>query len=260
MTHTDWNPHTYLAFHNERTQPSIDLVSKININHPRRIVDIGCGPGNSTLILAQRWPDAAIIGIDSSPAMIEMAHSDYPEGDWRLLDAGKDDLPGECDIVYSNATIQWIPDHPLLLSKFRRMLNDRGTLAVQVPQFFNMPLGVLIENISHDDRFAAATAGVRDLFTIHSPVEYYDMLAPLFGKVSLWQTDYIHCMDSAESILAMIRSTGLKPYLDRLANDAQRGVFEELVLDGIRREYPVQQNGKVLFPFKRLFFVATFKN
>lgn len=256
MLHTDWNPHAYLKFEKERTQPSIDLVARINIEKPQRIADIGCGPGNSTRILAQRWPESSVIGIDSSAAMIEKAKADMPEGDWRLLDAGKDELPGACDLVYSSATLQWIPDHPLLFARLRKMLTGRGTLAVQIPLFFEMPLGILIDDVSHNERFALKTAGVRDLFTIHNTAVYYDLLAPLFGAVDMWQTEYIHLMDSAESILTMIRSTGLKPYLDRIADETEKQLFEALVLDGIRKAYPAQPRGRVLFPFKRLFFVA----
>ena len=114
----DWNPELYLKFDKERTQPSIDLVKRINFDKPERILDIGCGPGNSTQILVLRWPDSEIIGIDNSPAMIEKARKDYPKQEWRILDAGTDEITGIFDIVFSNATIQWIPDHIKLLNKF----------------------------------------------------------------------------------------------------------------------------------------------
>jgi trans-aconitate 2-methyltransferase len=256
MSTTDWNPNLYLKFDKERTQPSIDLVSRINIDHPSRIIDIGCGPGNSTQVLVQRWPDSEIIGIDNSPAMIEKAKKDYPNQDWQLLDAGADEIAREFDIVFSNATIQWIPDHTKLFKKFHNMLSDNGTLAVQVPLFWDMPLGKSIATIAEYNRWNSKTKGVKELFTIHDSSFYYDILSELYYSIDIWVTDYIHILDSQISILEMIRSTGLRPFLDRLENDTDKYDFEALVLKEIKKDYLLQKDGKVLFPFKRLFFTA----
>ena len=256
MTKTDWNPDLYLKFDRERIQPSIDLVARIDCKDPANIIDIGCGPGNSTQILSLRWPKSTITGIDNSRAMIEMAMHDYPGREWKLLDAGKDDITGTFDLVFSNATIQWIPDHFALLKKFKSILVDGGILAVQLPLFFDMPLGRSISRISREKRWAQATERVNRLFTIHDHAEYYDLLSALFSSIEIWETDYVHVMESHQSILEMIRSSGLRPYLDRVENDGDRNDFERMVLDDIRKDYPVRKNGRVLFPFKRLFFIA----
>lgn len=252
----DWNPELYLKFNKERTQPSIDLVSRINFDKPEKIIDIGCGPGNSTRILNLRWPDSKIVGADNSPAMIEKAKKDYPEQEWRILDAGTHEFNETFDIVFSNATLQWIPDHSRLLKKFYNLLPDKGILAVQIPLFWDMPVGKAISEIAAESLWASLTKGVTEIFTIHDHSFYYDHLSEIFPSIDIWESDYIHILDSQLSILEMIRSTGLKPFLDRLATEAAKKEFEDRVLEKIIKDYPLQKNGKVLFPFKRLFFIA----
>ncbi|MBN1952107.1 MAG: methyltransferase domain-containing protein [Bacteroidales bacterium] len=251
----DWNPELYLQFEKERRQPSIDLVSRIDKKNPQQIIDIGCGPGNSTQVLRYRWPDSKIMGIDNSEAMIAKAKRDYPDQDWNVFDAATEMIPGKFDIVFSNATIQWIPDHPGLFRKFTDMLSDGGILAVQIPLFWNMPLGKSIQKTSRMVRWANRIGKIHELFTIHNPVEYFEMLSKLFDRVEIWKTDYIHIMETQEAILEMIRSTGLRPYLDQLGEDEKSG-FTNLILEGIKRDYPHRENGKVLFPFERLFLIG----
>jgi trans-aconitate 2-methyltransferase len=251
----DWNPEQYLKFNRERIQPSIDLVSRIYFNKPESIIDIGCGPGNSTQILVSRWPGARIIGVDNSPAMIAKAKMDYPAQDWLLADAGKDQIEGNFDIVFSNATIQWIPDHAGLIKKLFRLLTDNGLLAVQIPMFWDMPVGKGLLKISGESPYKQPTQGVKELFTIHDYSFYFDQLSELSESIDIWETSYFHIMESHFSILEMIRSTGLKPYLDKLQK-SDKNTFEKLVLEEIKKDYKVQTNGKVLFPFKRLFFIA----
>ncbi|MCK9211736.1 MAG: methyltransferase domain-containing protein [Ignavibacteriaceae bacterium] len=256
MANKDWNPELYLKYHNERTQPSIDLISRINFSNPRNIIDIGCGPGNSTQILVDRWPKSKIVGIDNSPAMIQKAKNDFPEQEWKIMDANNIDIDEQFDIVFSNATIQWLPNHEILLKKLKKLVSEQGLLAVQLPLFWDMPLGKSISQISRNEHWKTFTSEVSELFTIHNSSFYYDQLSKLFSSVEIWETDYIHILDSQLSILAMIRSTGLKPFLEKLENDYDKISFESEVFNTIRKEYPFQKNGKVLFPFKRLFFIA----
>ena len=252
----DWNPELYLKFDKERTQPSIDLVSRISCENPDKIVDIGCGPGNSTQILHHRWPNADIVGVDNSPAMIKKVSTDYPNQSWLLFDAGKDSMDEKFDIIFSNATIQWIPNHEELIKRFSNQLNDRGVLAVQLPLFFDMPLGKAISKIAEQPGWESATKGVNELFTIHDALFYYNQLSKYFSKIDIWTTDYYHVMNSHHAILEMIKPTGLKPYLERLENEYDKFELEKYVLGKISDDYPLQEDGKVLFPFKRQFFVA----
>ena len=252
----DWNPDLYLKFDKERTQPSIDLVSRIDFDKPKKIIDIGCGPGNSTQILVQRWPDSEIIGVDNSPAMIAKAKKEYPKQDWRLLDAGTDEINEKCDVVFSNATIQWIPNHSRLLKKFYNLLSEKGSIAIQIPMFWDMSIGKSILSIATNKRWNSISKGATELFTIHNYSFYYDNLSELFHSIDIWESNYLHILDSHLSILEMIRSTGLKPYLERFESEKDKKDFEEMVLMEIKKDYPLQKNGKVLFPFKRLFFIA----
>ncbi len=252
----DWNPNQYLLFRNERTQPSIDLVNRIRPERrPKRILDLGCGPGNSSEVLTRRWPEAALVGVDNSPAMIEKAKAEYPEREWILCDAAEYDSSDPFDIVYSNALIQWIPGHERLLTRFLSLLSARGILAVQVPQFTEMPLGRIVGEVSRRSRWADKTRGCAELFTFHDYRFYHDLLAEKVRSLDMWETDYIHRMESHWAVIEWIRSTGLKPYLERLGDD-ERADFEREVLDGVKGSYPAQSDGAVLFPFKRLFFIG----
>ena len=252
----DWNPELYLKFDKERTQPTIDLVSRINFEKPKRIIDIGCGPGNSTQILSKRWTNSSIIGVDNSHAMIEKARKDFPNQEWKIVDVSKDEIEGEFDIVFSNAAIQWIPDHVNLFKKFHKILSDEGIFAAEIPLFFDMHIGKSIARISKDNRWSSKTEEVKKLFSVHDSKTYYDYLSELFTSIEMWETDYIHTMDSHFSILEMIRSTGLRPYLNKLESDELKKEFEEEVFNSIQNDYSLQKNGTVIFPFKRLFFIA----
>lgn len=252
----DWNPDLYLKFSSERTQPSMDLIGRIHDIDPQSIIDIGCGPGNSTHVLMSRWPKAKITGLDSSRAMINKAAQGYPNQEWVVADAFTYNPPERYDLVFSNAVIQWVPDHEALISRFHGILSDTGILAVQLPLFWDMPLGKIINHTAEDERWKAKTSGVSNLFTIHDYSFYYDQLTPLFQSVDMWETHYMHILESHGAILEMMRSTGLKPYLDRLDSDSEKRQFEEEVLIHLKKDYPIQANGNVLLPFKRLFFIG----
>jgi trans-aconitate 2-methyltransferase len=256
MMMNDWNPDLYMQFRSERTQPSIDLIARINRVEPKSIIDIGCGPGNSTQVLVNRWPKADITGLDSSSAMIQKAKNDYPDQAWIVADALTYEPVMKYDIVFSNAVIQWIPDHEELLKRFHGMLSDSGLVAIQIPLFWDMPLGKIINSTAKDSRWKKKTQGVSDLFMIHDYSFYYDRLSELFDSIDIWETHYFHILDSHFSILKMMRSTGLKPYLDRLDSDSEITMFEKEVLREIEIAYPEQKDGNVLLPFKRLFFIG----
>ncbi|MCP4298631.1 MAG: methyltransferase domain-containing protein [Proteobacteria bacterium] len=252
----DWNPELYLQFESERIQPSIDLISRIPLAEPKSIIDIGCGPGNSTQILANRWPNTNITGLDNSPAMIKKANQDYPAQNWIVADASNHNPGIKYDLVFSNAAIHWLPDHQSLLSRFCNWLPVGGVLAVQLPLRHEMASAKIVENTANQDRWKAQIKGASDRFTVHNYAFYYDILSELFTSINLWETHYVHIFENHLSILEMIKSTSLKPYLGRLKKDAEKLEFEAGVLNGIEKAYPLQKNGRVLFPFKRLFFIG----
>jgi|APCry1669188910_1035180.scaffolds.fasta_scaffold15206_2 trans-aconitate 2-methyltransferase len=257
---SDWSPELYLKFQDERTRPSIDLVGRISLQHPKRIIDIGCGPGNSTRVLSNRWPQSRISGLDNSPAMIAKAKADYPDQTWILADAGTFKPKAKYDIVFSNATIQWIPNHARLVMNLMGMVESGGVLAIQLPMFRDMPLGELLDGMAQDPRWGRYVRKCPRLFTYHDSSFYYDLLVGASTSIDIWETSYIHQLASPAAILDWSRSTGMKPYLDVLENEDQKQEFEADMLKAVRKAYPVQKNGKVLFPFTRLFWVACKKS
>jgi trans-aconitate 2-methyltransferase len=220
-----WNPGQYLKFGAERTRPSLDLCARIP-GSPGRILDLGCGPGNSTAVLRERWPEAELAGLDSSAEMIAQARASHPAGSWILAGAESYVPPQALDLVFSNAVLQWLPDHPRLLPRLMGWLAPGGCLAVQMPAM-----------------------------SFHEASFYYDLLAPT-AQVDLWETVYHHPMASHQALIEWYEGTGMRPYLERLPDDAARAAFKAELLEECRGEYPVMADGKVVMPFKRLFFLA----
>ena len=249
-----WNPGQYLKFASERTQPSVDLASKIRIAAPRNVLDVGCGPGNSTRVLRERWPNARIVGLDNSAEMIAQARRDYPEGEWLMADAATFDAPGQYDVVFSNAALQWIGDYESLLPRLMRAVAPGGCLAVQLPDDRESPLRRAALATAGSARWAAAAHCDA---TVHyrTAEEVYGLVNPL-GRVDLWETTYYHVMASHRELIEWYKGSWLRPFLQALPDDRTRAKFEGEVLRKCRRHYPVESDGKVLYPFKRVFFVV----
>lgn len=253
---TKWSPDQYLRFRNERTQPAIDLASSIDLDEVRSVLDVGCGPGTSTRVLRERWPAATVVGLDSSEEMIARARAEYPEQEWLRADAA-DYAPGRTfDVVFSSATLQWIPDHGRLVPRLFGLVAPGGALAVQVPANTDSPLYRSIVAVAAGDRWRRFTAGASQAITYRGAAEYYVLLAGLTSDFRVWETTYFHPLVSPEALIEWYRSTGLRPYLEGLPDDEARRAFEEDVLAGCRNAYPIQADGKVLFPFRRALFVA----
>ena len=251
-----WNPDLYLKYADERTQPAYDLISRVNIANPVSIIDIGCGPGNSTRALRERWPDAQILGLDSSQEMIEKARRAYPEGRWLLADAARWKPDVQYSLVFSNAVLQWLPDHESLIERLFDAVQSQGALAVQVPAFSDAPLHQALLRVSRRANWREPMASCDELLMWHDASFYYDQLSALTQRFYIWQTTYYHVMAGHQDLIDWYAGTGMKSYLDRLANDDLRLLFQREVLEECRRDYPEQRDGKILFPFQRLFFLA----
>jgi trans-aconitate 2-methyltransferase len=250
-----WNPAQYLKFDDERTQPCRDLTQRIRLEKPRTIVDLGCGPGNSTQVLAARWPDAVITGIDSSKEMIVSARKSDAKIAWKVDDIGSWRAEEPVDIIFSNAAFQWVPDHGRVLPRLLAEVVPGGALAFQVPANIDAPAHEAMRELAASPNWKARfPKSVREWF-VHAPAFYYDLLAPAASRVEMWTTDYLHVLDGPESIVEWYRGTGLRPFLDAL-EPAERERFAADYLERIARAYPRQPNGRVLFPFHRLFVIA----
>ncbi len=251
----DWDPALYLQFAEDRTRPAAELAAAIPCTAPARVLDLGCGPGNSTAVLAARFPGARLLGADASPAMAAAARAAYPQYEFAVCDISSQlQVVGTgWDVVFSNACLQWVPGHRALLPALYALLAPGGVLAVQIPLQRAQPVQGLLRELAVAPRWRPLLQP-RPLHLLE-PAEYWDLLAGLTPQFRMWQTVYYQQLESHEALLAWYRGTGLRPYLAQLPA-AQRPAFEADVLAGIRELYPVRPGGGVLFPFPRLFFTA----
>ena len=252
----NWDADLYLKFAGERTQPSVDLISRISLADPGRIIDLGCGPGNSTAMLRQRWPAAEIVGLDSSREMINAASQAHPDWTWVEGDIATWTTPVPFDIVFSNAALHWVPNHAELMPRLLKQVRAQGALAIQMPAHFRSPVHELMIETAMNSVWQDCMECAIYAIKVERPAFYYDLLSPHASNLDLWETDYIHVMNSPAAILEWIRGTGLRPFLEALPSEEQRRQFEELFLAGLTRAYPAQEDGRVLFPFRRLFILA----
>lgn len=252
----EWDARQYSKFEQERTLPARDLCAAIPLNRAERIIDVGCGIGNSTAVLKARYPDAHVAGADMSESMLAAARRDHPELEFIRFDATKDfsRLEGGYDVVFSNACIQWIPDHPGLLRNMMGILKPGGVLAVQTPMIDDEPIHRIIVELAGSERWRAHFPQQR-IFHNLTQGQYFDELAAISSDFSIWQTTYCHRMPSHQHIMEWYKGTGLRPYLSVL-NTPDAAAFEAEVLAGVTKAYPVQRSGEIIFRFPRFFFTA----
>lgn len=246
----DWNPSLYLQFGAERTRPAAELLARI-AHHPVTLaVDLGCGPGNSTSLLHHAWPTATVIGVDNSPAMLEEASRALPACRFVTADIREYRPERAADVIYANASLQWLTDHQTLFPQLVAQLADNGILAVQMPDNWQEPSHTLMRQVAQE--LGHPESGRHPLPTAR---EYYDILTASGCEVDIWRTTYYHQLDSHQAIIDWLQSTGLRPYLQRL-DDSQRDAFLSRYLVLLQEHYPLQCNEKVLLLFPRLFIVA----
>ncbi len=258
MSHT-WDPDRYLTYADERGRPFVDLLARIGATSPRTVVDLGCGPGNLTALLADRWPDASVVGLDSSPEMIAKAHgadSRIEFGvadlrDWTPVSTGS--TTGGVDVLVSNATLQWVPGHLDLLPSLVRAVAPGGWLAFQVPGNFDEPSHTIRDELAAEAPYAEHAAGVA-VPSSHDPAVYLDALAGLGCTVDAWETTYLHLLTGPDPVFTWVSGTGARPTLQALPDDLRPG-FEAEFKRRLAAAYPQHAYGVVL-PFRRVFVVA----
>src|SRR5262245_56486033 len=252
----NWDAGLYLKFAGERTQPAIDLISRISLADPIQIVDLGRGPGNSTALLHQRWPSARVVGLDNSKEMITAASRAHPDWTWVEGNVATWSTAVPLDLIFSNAVLHWVPDHAGLMPRLLSQVSPSGAIAIQMPPHFRSPVHELLIDTANDPAWRGFMNQAFRAITVERPSFYYDLLRPLVSKLDLWETEYIHVMDGPTAILEWIRGTALRPFLEALPSEEQKRRFEQLYLSGLSAAYPPQKNGHVLFPFRRLFILA----
>ena len=264
MAESRWDPPQYARYADERGRPFHDLMGRVVSTEPRVVVDLGCGPGSLTLTLAERWPDAHVVGVDHSPQMLTTARAQDPhervewvEGDLRTWDPATLDAPA--DIVVTNAALQWVPGHVALIERWVAALRPGGWFAMQVPDSDDAPSHALMREVAVGHPRAADLAPAVRRLQVEPPEVYLHRLAGLGCDVDVWSTTYLHVLDPEgrveDPVLEWVRGTALRPVLDVLSDEGEREAFLAAYRMRLREAYPRTSAGVVL-PFRRTFAVA----
>lgn len=250
-----WDPDVYLTFADQRARPFYDLLSRVSAQRPRRVVDLGCGPGNLTLQLARHWPDAVIEALDSSPDMITAARErgvDAAVGDLRAWTPQRD-----TDVVVSNAALHWVPEHGELLVRWAGQLSPGAWIAVQMPANFESPSHIAVRVVAHRDPYVKA---LRDIpfqvgTVVDTPSHYAELLVEAGCNVDAWETTYLHQLTGEHPVLDWIEGTALRPVREQL-NEPEYQQFCQELIPLLADAYPSRPDGTTYFPFRRVFIVA----
>jgi trans-aconitate 2-methyltransferase len=244
-----------LEFAGPRLRPALDLLARVPLAQPGAVYDLGCGAGNVTRLLAERWPAAAVTGVDGSTAMLDAARAAAPAVTWVHADLGTWGPPRPADLLFSNAALHWLDDHGRLFPRLVAELAPGGALAVQMPRNHGAP--------SHTEMVAAAGAGpwrerLRPALRarpVAEPAVYHDILRPHVSQLDIWETEYLHALEGDNPVVEWTRGSALKPLLDALV-EPERSAFLAEYSGRIARAYPRRPDGRTLLPFRRLFIVA----
>lgn len=251
-----WDPGQYLKFSADRLRPALELIARIPLEAPETVVDLGCGPGTVTRILAERWPDARITGLDSSPDMLAEARSGGETIQWVEGDAATWAPEAPVDLLFSNAALHWLDDHAALFPRLLDCVRPGGVLAVQMPNNFGQPSHTGIAETVRSLPWRGRLEGLLRPVPVAEPGVYYDLLAPITRKVEIWETTYTQIFDGEDPVVDWIRSTALAPFLEALGEGEERDAFLAAYAARMRAAYPRRADGRTLFPFRRLFLLA----
>lgn len=248
-----WDDAQYRKFIDARTRPAAELLARVPLAAAERVLDLGCGPGNSTELLLQRWPSARVTGVDNSPEMLKAARAALPQLEFVLADVAQWKPEAEVDVSFSNATLQWLPDHPRLFPQLLEGVRPGGVLAIQMPYNYEEPSHRAMREVGRE--FGLDPAKVRAFNKLPAVEAYYDLLAPRCRAFDLWQTRYEQVMADPAAIVEWVKGTGFRPYLEAVEAE-RRDAFVARYTELIAAAYPARADGKRLFSFPRLFMVG----
>lgn len=254
---TRWDPSQYLAYADLRARPALELLARVPLDAPRTVVDLGCGPGNVTRRLAERWPAARVVGIDHSREMVARARAEPSAVEWLCADVSDWSPGAPVELVYSNATLHWVAGHAELFPRLFDAVAPGGVLAVQMPLSFDLPSHRLMRETLAEEPFGdeALRAAVGRRW-VEDASFYYDALAPRAARIDVWETEYLQVLEGDDPVLEWVSGTGLRPILNGLEGE-ERERFLARYRERLRGAYPRRADGRTLYPFRRLFFVAT---
>ncbi|MDF3291643.1 methyltransferase domain-containing protein [Streptomyces silvisoli] len=259
MTTPHWDPQQYLRFAEERTRPLHELLARVpELPSQPVVLDLGCGPGNSTAVVREHWPQATITGVDSSAEMLHTARTTgEPTAQYVLADAAAyDPAPARPDLIVSNALIQWLPGHLKLLPRWARALRPGGVLAFQAPGNFDAPSHTLLSELISGPRWSARLDLNPKRAGVHDPAEYLEVLLAEGCAADVWETTYYTVLTGPDPVLDWTKGTALRPVLSKLTDPGDQAAFLAEYGALLREAYPAGPHGTV-FPFRRLFAVAT---
>lgn len=251
-----WSPSLYTKFEDERTRPARDLLAQVPLADINRAIDLGCGPGNSTELLIERFGAAGVSGLDGDTNMVEAARKRLPDTTFTQADLATWVPDQPYDLMFANAVFQWLPDHLDIFDRLMDGLAPGGVLAIQMPDNLEEPSHMLMEETAHAGpwRGAFEQASTRRA-ALPSPSVYYDRLIGKSARLDIWHTIYNHPMNGPQAIVEWLKSTGLRPYLEKVGPQYQAEFLEDYAAR-IAKAYPMLGDGKVLFRFPRMFMVA----
>jgi trans-aconitate 2-methyltransferase len=250
-----WDPAQYLRFGDQRLRPAIDLLNRIDMDHPREVYDLGAGAGNVTRLLLARWPDARITGVDDSAEMLDRAVAAVPGVTWQQADLAAWQPENPADVIFSNAALHWVGGHDRVLKALVSHLAPGGVLAVQMPRNFSAQSHVSIGVAARSGPWRATLEPLLRPDPVAEPSHYFDLLAPQVSRLDLWETEYFQVLEGESPVKEWTKGTWLMPLLAALS-EPQRSEFEACYAELVGKAYPRRPDGRTLFPFRRLFMVA----
>lgn len=252
-----WDPGQYLRYADHRLRPAVELLARVQLDAPDVVVDLGCGPGNVTDMLSQRWPGADVLAIDNSAEMLDQARQRgcSERVQWLEADGQTWEPDTPVDLVWANAALHWLDDHAELVPRLVSWLRPGGRLAVQMPRNFGEPSHTLAYETAQDPEWSETLEPLLRPHPVAEPASYHALLAPLTEHLDVWETVYFHGLDGQDAVFEWTRGSLLRPLLAAIDDD-QRERFEERYRERLARAYPPREDGTTLFPFRRLFIVA----
>ena len=250
-----WNPEQYNLFSDHRLRPALDLLSQVPLAAPTFVYDLGCGTGHVTALLAQRWKEAIITGVDSSEEMLAKARADYPSLEWKREDISRFNPTSKANLIFSNAALHWLDDHESLFPRLLGQLRPGGILAVQMPNNFSAPSHENLYDLARSSEWYDRLGTLVRPAPVHKIDWYFEILSPMVEKINIWETTYFQVLRGKDAVLEWTRGSALRPFLAALTRQ-EAALFESQYAERLLSAYPMREDDATIYPFSRLFIVV----